>query len=310
MSPTSRHSVALITAREARALDEDLTPLRDALAALGAEVALPCWDDTDIDWRRFDIAVLRSTWDYAERIGEFLDWARRCAAATRLINPLEVVRWNTDKRYLADLDAAAVPVVPTRFVAAGADAESELATFLTPGTTSLSIGRTDGFSDFVVKPAVGAGSRDTARYQRADSAPALAHLRRLLVSGRNAMLQPYLEHVDQYGETAVMFFEGSFSHAVRKGPLLRAGAGPVPRLFASERITPREIDAAEREVAIAACRAIPFAVPLYARVDLVRGADGAPAVLELELTEPSLFFAHAAGAAELLAAAVLRRCAA
>jgi glutathione synthase/RimK-type ligase-like ATP-grasp enzyme len=306
--PTGRRSVALVTAREALALDEDLPPLRDALAARGAEVALPCWDDAAVDWTRFDIAVLRSTWDYAERIGEFLDWAARCAALTRLLNPLEVVRWNTDKRYLADLARAGVPVVPTCFIAAGADAAVELAAFLAGGVESLSVGRAAPFSDFVVKPVVGAGSRDAARYARAGVAQALAHLRRLLESGREAMLQPYLDQVDQHGETAVIFFEGRFSHAVRKGPLLRSGAGLVPSLFAPEQITPRAAEAAERQVAIAACHAIPFDVLLYARVDLVRGANGTPAVLELELTEPSIFFAHAPGAAERLAAAVLARC--
>lgn len=308
MRSTGRRSVALVTAREALALDEDLPPLRDALVALGAEVTLPCWDDASIDWARFDIAVLRSTWDYAERIGEFLDWAARCAALTRLVNPLEVVRWNTNKRYLAELARAGVPVVPSRFVAMGADAAAELTTFLAGSAESLSVGGATPFSDFVVKPVIGAGTRDAARYTRADVAQALLHLRQLLDAGRETMLQPYLDHVDQHGETAVLFFEGKISHAVRKGPLLRAGAGLVRSLFAPEQITPRAIDAAGREVAIAACRAIPFDVPLYARVDLVRGANGTPVVLELELTEPSIFFAHAAGAAERLAAAVLARC--
>jgi O-ureido-D-serine cyclo-ligase len=308
MSPTGRRRVALVTCREALALDQDLAPLRTALVALGAEVELPCWDDGQVDWARFDVALLRSTWDYAERIDEFLGWAARCAVATRLLNPLAVVRWNTNKRYLADLAAARVPVVATRFVATGADAEAELERFLACGAESLSIGAAAPFSDFVVKPAVGAGARDVARYRRADVAQALLHLRRLLAAGRDTMLQPYLDHVDEQGETAVYFFEGALSHAVRKGPLLRARADLVRGLFVPEEITPRAVEAAEREVAIAACRAIPFGVPLYARVDLVRAASGGPEVLELELSEPSIYFAHAAGAAERLAAAVLARC--
>jgi hypothetical protein len=145
MSPTGLRRVALVTCRDALALDEDLAPLRDALAALGAEVALPCWDDASIDWARFDIAVLRSTWDYAERNDEFLDWAARCAAATRLVNPLDVLRWNTNKRYLADLARAGVPVVPTRFVAAGAEAAAELERFLAGGEESLSMRPTAQF---------------------------------------------------------------------------------------------------------------------------------------------------------------------
>src|SRR5262245_1919999 len=190
MTSSGRRRVALVTCREALALDQDLAPLRDALVARGAEVALTCWDDAGLDWARFDVALLRSTWDYAERIGEFLDWAARCAVATKLLNPLEVVRWNTSKRYLADLAAAGVPVVPTRFVTTGAEAAEELERFLAGGAESLSVGAAAPFSDFVVKPVVGAGARDAARYGRGDADQALAHLRRLLDAGRDTMLQP------------------------------------------------------------------------------------------------------------------------
>ena len=299
--------VALVTAREALALDEDLPPLRDALAAQGADVAMPCWDDARVDWARFDIAVLRSAWDYAERIVEFLEWTGRCARLTRLANRVETVRWNTDKRYLVGLSHAGVPVVPTRFVSPGADASAELTRFLSGAAESLTVGHADGFTDFVVKPVVGAGSRDVARYVREDGAAALQHLARLLDAGRRAMLQPYLQRVDEHGETAVIFFGGVLSHAVRKGPLLMAGAGVVSELFAREKLLPHDIDDAERRVAVATLGAIPFGVPLYARVDLIRGNDGGPVVLELELTEPSLFLAHAPGSADRLATAIIAR---
>jgi O-ureido-D-serine cyclo-ligase len=299
--------VALVTAREALAVDEDLPPLARALAALGAEVTMPIWDDAAVDWARFDIAVLRSTWDYAERIGEFLAWAERCAGLTRLENPLATVRWNTDKRYLVELARAGVPVVPTRFVAPGADAATELEHFIDGDEGALTLGDTRGFADFVVKPVVGAGTRDVARYSPADAAAARAHLARLLGAGRHAMLQPYLDRVDQHGETAVIFFAGALSHSVRKGPLLKPGAGPVSSLLAPETITPQDSDQTERQVALAALRAIPFEVPLYARVDLVPGEDDAPTVLELELTEPSIFCAHAPGSAHRLATAIIAR---
>ena len=200
---------------------------------------MPCWDDPSVDWSQFDVAVLRSTWDYAERIDEFLAWIAHCAVVTRLENPPEIVRWNTDKRYLQDLARAGVPVVPTRFVVPGADASAELDRFLAGGPGVLSVGHVEQFADFVVKPSVGAASRDAARYRRADRALALAHLSRLLDAGRHTMLQPYLDRVDQQGETALMYFEGEFSHAVRKGPILRAGADLVAGLFAREAITAR-----------------------------------------------------------------------
>ena len=110
------------------------------------------------------------------------------------------------------------------------------------------------------------------------------------------------------GETALVHFDGAFSHAIRKGPLLRRGEGPTRALFAAEHITPRVPDAAERALADAALAAIPFARPLaYARVDLIRDDAGAPRLLELELTEPSLFFAHAPDSAMRLARCVLAR---
>ena len=297
--------VALVTSREALALDEDMEPLASALAQRGARVSRPRWDDADVDWSQFDLALLRSTWDYVERIDEFLEWVERCALQTRLANPPGIVRWNTDKHYLADLARAGVPVVPTRFVEASGDAAAELAAFLAAGTDALSVGRPVGFAEFVVKPSVGAGSRDTTRYRREDASRALAHLRRLLAAGRSAMLQPYLGHVDEHGETAVIYLGGRYSHAIRKAPLLRLDGPPVTGLFAPERIEAREPAAAERELAAAVFEAIPFAAPLYARIDLIPDQAGTPVVLELELTEPSLFFAHAPGSAARLAAAIV-----
>jgi hypothetical protein len=308
MSAGRAPRVALVTCREALTVDEDLPPLHDALTALGAQVSLPAWDEPEVAWAQFDLAVLRSTWDYAERIDEFLAWVTRCASLTQLLNPPRLVRWNTDKRYLRELARAGVPVVPTRFVAPGADAAAELERFLAGGTGSLSVGDAERFADFVVKPSVGAASRDAARYRRADRSQAQAHLARLTGEGRHAMLQPYLERVDQSGETALMYFDGEFSHSLRKGPILRAGAGFVAGLFAAESITARPADDDERRVAEAACRAIPGSAPVFARVDLVRGDDGLPVLLELELTEPSLYFQHAPGSAQRLARALLARC--
>jgi O-ureido-D-serine cyclo-ligase len=295
--------IALVTAREALSLDEDMPPLIAALQAAGAEVATPFWDDPSVDWDSFDAAVLRSTWDYVERIAEFLAWAEQCAARTRLFNPPEVVRWNTDKHYLRELATAGVPVVPTRYVEAGTHASSALEEFLATGRVDA--GTPVQFTEFVIKPAIGAGSRDTARYGWSEKARALGHLERLVGAGRSTILQPYLDKVDQAGETALVYFGGRFSHAARKGPLLRAGAGLVEGLFAPEDIRPREPDADERRVAAAAMAALPFGALLYARVDLIRDREGMPVLLELELTEPSLFLVQAAGAATELSTALI-----
>jgi O-ureido-D-serine cyclo-ligase len=299
--------IALVSAQAALELDEDMPVLVAALQRAGARVATPSWDDPAVDWSGFDVALLRSTWDYVERIDEFLAWARRCAVQTRLLNPPDLVAWNTDKHYLVQLHRAGVPVVPTRFVEPGVAAAQAFAAFLGGGPGSVNAGAAAPFTQFVVKPAIGAGSRDAARYRLAEHGRALEHLVRLVeTEQRSAMLQPYLDRVDQAGETALIYLGGQPSHAIRKGPLLRLDEGLVQGLFAPEDISAREPGADEMSVAAAACAAIPFAAPAYARVDMIRDGQGHPLVLELELTEPSLFLAYGAGSADRLAHLLLQ----
>ena len=306
-SPADLH-VALVTTFEALSLDEDLPPLESALEKLGVRVSMPCWDDEAVDWSQFDVALLRSTWNYAELIDQFRAWARQTAQQTLLLNPLPVVEWNTDKHYLAHLDRAGVPVVPSRFVEPADDARRSLTEFLAGGSSAFSAGRAMEFDQFVIKPSIGAGSRDAARFRRGDVDRALAHLTRLVTTERrSALLQPYLNSVEDAGETALVYFGGQPSHAFRKGPLLRLDAGLVEGLFAVEDIRGREAAADERALAAAAYAAIPFDAPLYARIDMIRDDRGQPVVLELEMTEPSVYMLHAPGSADRFAAALLAR---
>ncbi|HEY6355057.1 MAG TPA: hypothetical protein VIY30_11255, partial [Burkholderiaceae bacterium] len=202
-------AVALVSARVARALDEDLPPLLAAFSAAGARAEITDWDDTHIEWGRFDVALLRSTWDYTERLPEFLAWVEHAAARTRLLNPGPVVRWNADKHYLRELAQQGLPVVASSFAEPAADPAGVLSEFLAR----------ERCAEFVVKPAVGAGSRDTRRHARAATPVALAHMRGLLAARRSVLLQPYLPAVETSGETALIFIAGRFSHAIRKGAL-------------------------------------------------------------------------------------------
>jgi glutathione synthase/RimK-type ligase-like ATP-grasp enzyme len=280
--------VALVTSAPARHLDEDLPPLAAALAARGAEVTCPDWDDPSVAWALFDLAVVRSVWDYAPRREEFLAWTQSVAAVTRIANPPAVLAWNTDKRYLDDLARAGVPITPTRFVAPGEPVEL-------PDS-----------GDFVVKPTISAGSLDTERYGPAEHDAAAAHIVRLHTDGRTAMVQPYQSAVDERGETGLVFMANRFSHAFRKGPILVPGVAMVEGLYAEEDIRPREPSAAELAVAHATLAAVPTPEQLlYARVDLVPDGSGQPIVLELELAEPSLFLTTDAASAGRFAAAVL-----
>jgi len=282
--------IALATAAAVPKLDEDGPVLQRALADRGLVGEPAVWDDPTVDWAGFDLVIVRSTWDYARRRTEFLDWARMVDASTRLANPLAVLEWNTDKRYLRELESEGLPVVPT--------------TWLEPGDP----GDLPTATEYVVKPAVSAGARDTSRYRPGDEAAATAHIERLHHEGRTVMVQPYLPAVDTRGETALLHLGGRYSHAIRKGPMLAPGDAAVEGLYREEAISPRAATGAERSIAERVLAAVPGNPDLlYARVDLVPGPDGEPVLLELELTEPSLFLTHAEGAAAHLVDAIAAR---
>ncbi|GIE85034.1 ATP-grasp domain-containing protein [Actinoplanes regularis] len=285
--------VALVTCAIFPDLWDDDHLLRDALRARGVAVDAVRWDDTDADWSVYDLTVIRSPWDYVARCDQFVDWAR---GVPRLANPADIIAWNTDKRYLSELAEAGVPVIPTGFVGPGE-------TWSPPAE-----------GEWVVKPTVSAGSQDTARYTLpAQLEAARAHVTRLTTTGRTAMIQPYLSAIETAGETAVLCLpdatgELTFSHAIRKGPMLRhTGEHQIDP--GTEDIAPRTPSEAELEVARLALAAVPGGAKrlLYARVDVIPGPDGAPMMVEFELTEPSLFFSTAPGAAERLADAILAR---
>jgi glutathione synthase/RimK-type ligase-like ATP-grasp enzyme len=296
--------IALATATEALPLDTDMPLLLAACTAAGLDAEAVCWDDPTVRWGDYAAVVLRSTWDYVPRLPNFLLWKSSVAQQTRLFNSPELVRWSCDKHYLADLARAGVPITPTRFVEPGDDVRLAL--------EDAQAGRFAGgvvgaFDEIVAKPAIGAGSKDALRVPRRDTERLRLQVERLLAEGRATLLQPYLGAVDEYGETAMIYIDGRFSHAIRKGPLLRPGGDLAKGLFAAEDIQPREPTRDEGRVAKMAFNAIPGPVPLYARIDLLRGADGQPVVLELELVEPSLFFDQAPGSAQRFVEALAGR---
>ncbi len=256
--------------------DEDGDVLFEALTRCGVEARWAAWTDPAVDWAA-GLVVLRSTWDYTADRDGYLRWVTR---VPRVANSADVVEWNTDKVYLRDLAAAGVATVATTFAEPGQAAQFA-----------------DGAAEFVVKPSVGAGSRGVGRFTPERSAQAHRHAAELHAAGRTVLVQPYLDAVDTVGETALIYIDGRFSHAVRKGPMLPAGtAHPVHgwELFVEERIEARAPQPAELAVGAAVLGAVRDrfgGAQLYARVDLLPSADG-PVLVELELTEPSLFLQH------------------
>ncbi len=282
-------TLAWVTSRAARGRDEDEPLALAALQRTGVAVDILDWDDPDANWSQYDRVVLRSTWDYPQRLPEFLSWLETVDAVSELVNPLATVRWNQDKQYLAELSAAGVPITPT--------------VFLQPGSTA-----TFPVGDFVVKPAVGAGSRDASSYAADQHDAAAAHVARLHAAGQTVLIQPFLRSVVDEGEWPLLFFGGQFSHAANKRVNLPR-AGVVDDLFAAETNSRHVADAAQIDVAQAAVELVSdrFGTPTYARVDLVRDDAGRYCVLEVELIEPSLFlFCADPGAAEKFANALIR----
>lgn len=281
--------VALATCAALPDLDDDESLLLSQLQSRGVTATAEVWDDPAVDWDRFDVVVVRCTWDYQDRRAEFVDWAR---GVPRLHNPAAVLEWSTDKRYLSDLESAGVAVVPTTWLAPGAAAQLPAA------------------GEWVLKPAIGAGSRNAGRYRlnrAAERAEAQQLTDRIHAMGRTAMAQPYQAAVDQVGEKALIYIAGEFSHAVRKaamldGPSQSEGA----ELFKPEQIKATTATAAECALAQSALEAVPGESRrlLYARVDVVADETGEPRVLELELAEPSLFFGLGDRAAARMADAV------
>jgi glutathione synthase/RimK-type ligase-like ATP-grasp enzyme len=252
--------------------DSDDEGLVEALRTRGLQVRWQSWDDpATLD---ADLVVLRATWDYSERLPEFLTWTR---AVRNLVNPPELVAWSTDKHYLLDLAEDGLPIVPTQYYAPG---------------ESVRIPS----GEVVVKPAVGAGSVGAQRF--VDAAAAVAHAETLQAGDRAVLVQPYDPRIS-VGETALVFLNGQPSHAFTKGPILPpAGRGPEfeqTGTFAAEKLGAADPDDEIWEVGHAAVAAASrrFGIAgrdlLYARVDVIGGADD-PRLLELELVEPSLGF--------------------
>ena len=271
--------LALVTCADALGLDTDLPLLT---AHLDADVVV--WDDPRVEWGDYDAVIVRSAWDYPRRRDEFIGWATAVDAVTDLWNPLDLIAWNTDKRYLGEIAAMGLPVVPSWFVVEGESLPSDL----------------DLTADLVVKPTVGGGSRGVMRTSDPDAAR--AHITALHDDGLVALVQPYRASIDDDGETGLVYVGGDFSHSFEKSAILAAPVEWEGTLYVKESIRARVASAAQRALADTVVASLPPTA--YARIDLVPGEHGAE-ILEVELTEPSLFL-HTDPDAPARAAAAFR----
>jgi len=282
--------VALATCLALPDLDEEDAPLVPALRAAGIEGVPLVWTDPAVDWGSYDLVVVRTTWDYPNKIGAFLDWADRVAARRTLWNPAPMLRWNTDKRYLRDLAKRGVPIVPTRWFERGGSADL------------AAVAREEGWRDMVLKPVVSAGARRTRLAGPDSMAEGQAFLAEQLTQ-RAMMAQPYVAEVSTIGELSLLYFNGRFSHAVRKIPAagdFRVQTEHGGRVLS---VVPSAIELAAGQRVLDALDG----ATLYARVDLLPMTDGTQRLLELEVTEPSMFLRWDDAAPARFAAAIKER---
>lgn len=282
--------IALATYQAAPSLAHDDQMLIPALARAGIDAEAAVWSDDDVIWETFDGVVIRSCWDYHLRDADFAAWLERLDASRLPVwNPVSLVQWNANKRYLVDLGARGIATLPTRIVARGAvhDIDAAMANV--------------GTSRVVIKPAVSASGYETHALATPLSAQDRAIVERVVNAGET-LVQPFAEEIPRDGELSFTFIDGAFSHAAIK----RASGGEFRvqtehgGSVATIAGAPGLIEQAGRVLA-----ALPES-PLYARVDGI-DRDGTFVLMELELIEPNLFLELSEGAADRFAAALAER---
>jgi hypothetical protein len=286
MNGSRRPKVAFVTTLDTAILHDDFDyPFHvEAFASAGTDLEHAAWEDPAVRWEEFDLVVVRSPWNYVDRLDEFRQWLHARRALTTIHNPVDLIEWNMDKRYLAELAASRVAVVSTAYASSSPELADALAATSTP--------------QVIVKPSISAGSRLTGRFANG-SASAIDLGERILAAGFTVMVQPFASSVDAVGEIGTVMIDGLISHSFRKGPLL-ADEGALRGGEYCEEISAAELSTDERALVLDANAAVERIVRdrgwispdehlLYARYDIVRLDDGTPALLEAELFEPSLF---------------------
>ncbi|MBT9392015.1 hypothetical protein KLP40_02460 [Hymenobacter sp. NST-14] len=272
-------NIALVTCESlaqyaAPNVDDEDSLLTGYLRRQGHTVEPRIWSNPAVDWTRFDAVLLKSPWDYFDRVEEFYGWLDRLERQQiRLLNPVPVVRWNANKRYLLDMERAGVRIVPTRLLPRG------------EAVDAAALLQEMGQEQVVVKPAVSGGAKNTFILTRQETAVRQPQLTEL-VRHEDFLAQPFQSQIQEEGEWSLLYFGGEYSHCVLKTP--KSGDFRVQHYLGGG-IAPRQAPAHLRA---AADRIVREFAPgcLYARVDGL-DQDGELLLMELELIEPFLYLA-------------------
>jgi len=277
-SVAANRSIAFATCSTYPGLAKDDTALAAALSAAGYHVTPAAWDDPAIDWSRYDAVIIRSTWNYHLQPAAFLAWLRQLEShRLHIANPVDILEWNMDKKYLKDLENIDIPLPPTLFLEKDDNADLD------------AIFQDTGWQKAVIKPCISATAYNTWITQPHTAIPDTTTLTRLLDTG-SYMIQEYMEEIATDGEYSLIFFGQQYSHAVKKSA--KEGDFRVQEQYGGHSLPTRPDPSIIRQATAILDKTIPFDTSprlLYARVDGVMH-KGIFTLMELELVEPSLFF--------------------
>lgn len=275
--------IAFVTSVAFPGIHLDDLPAAQSLRDMGAHVESAAWTDPSVAWETFDICIVRSTWDFHLHLPRFLDWAGRVAGTSLLLNSPRLIRWNSHKSYLLELESKGVDIVPT--ILAKREDLASIPSLLEHRSRPR----------FVVKPAVSASSYRTQvfdAYTRDTE-----DLLRTIADETDVLVQPFVDDVLIGGERSYIVIDGTITHAVRRAPFNGGARGEDQPLVACR--------IADVKLVFEVLEALPDR-PVYARIDIVHLQPGRPAVAEVELIEPNLFFSKFPSAGRRMAGSVLR----
>ena len=277
--------IALITCESlgsytANADSED-ERLYQFLKGKGLPVSWQVWDDARVDWSQFDALIIKSPWDYFDKIDAFYSWLDKVeAAGCKVLNPVKTVRWNADKLYFKDMEAKGVNIVPTVWLEQGSTFDAAAA-FAELGSEKI-----------IVKPRVSGGAKNTFALTIDEAVARTSEINQLLQQ-EPFLAQPFIEEIKTDGEWSFIFFGGNYSHTVLK--TAKPGDFRVQHFFGGTIHTPTPPAAL---LATAQTIVDKFAKDcLYARVDGV-ALNNELVLMELELIEPFLFLSTSEGSLE------------
>ncbi|MEU9979042.1 hypothetical protein [Streptomyces sp. NPDC051014] len=276
-----RPRVAVVTSRQYEHLYEEDRPLLAAFDEHNIDAVPAVWDDPSVNWRDYDLVLLRSPWDYPSHPKVFLDWCHSVSWQTTIVNSFTAIRGNQHKGYLRELHRRGAPVIPTVVVAKPSDA--------------IAAAAERGWAEPVLKPATSMGGRGVHLLTGTDVAALDA------TSTGDWVVQPLQRNIRDEGEISLIYLDGRLSHAVRKWPA--PGEIRIQESHGGSH-SPHPVNTELVEVGEAVLDAAEVRDELVVRIDVIRGDHGGLLLCELELTAPRLFFGHHPAAVDALVEAI------